>query len=137
AGPLHLRQRHIDRHAADGRAVEPDRDDLGLKTGLLLQKVRRTTDTNVERRWMDDDGGAVRDVLARGVLDVTFERVDVGHARITLRLESQRGLPVLAERRLFAADVAALERLLLTGRADEHPPIRAEPLGDRGGRSVA
>ena len=92
AQPLHLRQRDRDRHARYDCAVRRDRDDLGLQR---RSSARRSTAGR--RTPMYHGAGctviacAVRDVLARDVLHVAFERVGVRDSRVTLCWQRQRG----------------------------------------------
>src|SRR4029453_11480498 len=80
ADPLHLRELDVDRDAGHRLAIEPDGDELGLDAVLLRVEVRHLLDADVPRRRMHEQAGAVRDVLARDVLDVTLERVGVGQS---------------------------------------------------------
>jgi len=52
----------------------------------------------------------VRDVLPRHVLDIAFERIEIGDAGVAHGIEFQRQRARLRERRLRTLDVATLER---------------------------
>ena len=75
ARPLDLRERDVDLHAGNRRTIEADGDEFSLEPVLLLDEVRRPANADVPRRGVHDDARAVRDVLARNVLDVPFEGV--------------------------------------------------------------
>ena len=85
---------------------------------------------------MDGHRRAVGDVLPRHVLDVPFERVGVGNARVAGRVQLQRQGPRPGQARFRALDVPGL-RLLPVGPAYEEPPALGELVRDGGRRAVA
>ena len=135
---LHLRERHIDRHAGGGRAIEPHRHDLGREAVLLFEEVRRAPHTHVPRRRMHGEAGAVGDVLTRHIFHVAFERVDVGNAGLALGVERERQIAGGRERALLASQVGAAQVPAEARRlSDEDPPVVAVGVRDDLGRLSA
>src|SRR6476469_4656716 len=87
ARPLDLRERDVDGDARHGLAVESDGHQLGLETVPGVIEQWDVLHADVPRGWVDDDAGAVGEVLTRDVFDVAFESVGVRDPRFGVRPE--------------------------------------------------
>ena len=134
--PLDLRQLHVDRDTGDRRAVKADGDEFGLESSCLLAEPRHLPDADVPRRGVHEQARAIRDVLPRDVLDVSLQRVRIGHASLGIRVERERQLARRRQRRIIRPHLESRFRTLGVGPSHELPSLGRELVGNRRGRGV-
>ena len=130
ARPLDLRQGHRHWNTRHRCSVERRGDDLRFQSGLLLEEVGRSADADVPRRGVDDDAGAVRDVLAGHIFDVPFETVDAGNTRLALGLQVEQESSIRGELHLLGRNGIRLKDAVIGRLTNEYPSIVGKLIGD-------